>query len=129
MLLVLFGEPEVSYFGHVATKEHIGCLDVSMDDLLVEKILESLVELKDDLVCLLDWLQGSPLGNEALEGAPVAQLSDYITVVIRCQDFITLENVDLVQALEDLDLRGQQVGEILGPEGRQVDYLDGHHFI
>jgi hypothetical protein len=118
-------EAEVGDLVHPVVDAAVGGLDVPVDDVVFGQVLECLANVDGDgeQVLLAD-LPG--LAQLLLEVTATAELHDDVAVGHGGQDFLTSDQVGVVQHLEDFGLGVEELLEPGVAERIEFDDLDGH---
>jgi hypothetical protein len=92
--------------------EYVGDLDVAVDDLVLIEIQQSLKDVPD--VRLRPPLRKTAFFPQfGLEIALVAELGDDVTVAVAGEYIETAQHIGVVQFLQDVDLRKQELLQLL----------------
>ena len=121
-------EPEVGYLGDPILEEDVGHFEVPVDDPLGGEVEEALVDVGDDAL-EAGVVEGAGLLDPGLQVALVAELGDDVAVAVAGENLQAPQDVGVVQLLQHRDLGVEQLLELLGFEGVQLNDFDGNLFL
>lgn len=102
-VLCKFSESEISNFGLSLVEEDVGYFEISVDDVLLWEISESLEDISDDRFCPV-LVHPSLFPQARLQISLIAEFRDYIAVSVACEDFEASEDIGVIQLFEYIDL-------------------------